>query len=380
VNGPLFLPLVTEQWVRGVFDHVGASGSIAAGAATLGYQLTRSALDVSELPTTFPFFSGHSRRRVGGVVDVGMTGGRGRRARLGAGVTRWSMDRSDASAARTDATLFAHLALPNSRSTYELAGALARSSGGPITPKVVLSAHVVTDTVTTLSIAFSYAQFRIGDDGTWIDRILYGLDTLTRGVDERAWADLGLARQLRPGLRGDVGARAGIASGARVIPQVRSPDQPPLSTGVLAEVRAGLSLAPTSRLPLARVAYRYATSLGPDSAMRAAVRATPAHVLEANLIVVPARDLRFGAFAYVASRAHWGDFLGTPAAPGEPALVTLPAISRLDMSAEKWFWRRRVRTQLLIRNVFDQPERYHPRGAQLPLRAHLTLGVALPPT
>jgi hypothetical protein len=279
-----------------------------------------------------------------------------------------------------DATLFTSLAGSSGRSVYELSGTVARSSGGPITPKVVVSTRITRDTLTTFSIAFSYVQFAIGDDGTWIDRILRRLDTLTRRTDERVWADLGVSRRLRAGLSADLGARAGVVSGVRVIPQVRPPDEPRQWTGGITEVRAGLSLSVTSRLPVARVAYRYSTTVGPDSAIRAAVRATPAHVLEGNLVMVPTRDLRVGAFAYVASRARWGDFLGTPTTTGTPALVTLPAVSRLDLSAEKWFWRRRVRTQVLVRNLFDQTERYHPRGAELPLRAHLTVALALPPS
>jgi hypothetical protein len=95
--------------------------------------------------------------------------------------------------------------------------------------------------------------------------------------------------------------------------------------------------------------------------------------MDGAVVANVARDLRLGAFLYVASRSHW------PAVRGSaPVPTTLSAVSRFDASVEKWFWRGRVRTQLLVRNLLDRPERYHPLGAELPLRVHLTLAVGVP--
>jgi hypothetical protein len=374
VNGPLFLPLAGgEQWLRGALEHVGGSGSVAAGATTIGYQLTHTGLDVEELPSPFPFVAGHSRGRTAGVVELGVKGTSDRNARIGVGATRWTLERSGASAERTDATVFGNLAASVGRIAGELSGALARSSGGPVAAKGVLTTRVATGSSTTLALALSYVQHATGDDGTWIDRALLGLDTLRRERDARAWADLGATRRLPAGWLADLGARFGVVSGVRLLSMVGLPLAGP-SDGGVAELRAGLSLPATARLPVARVAYRYATPLSGDSAVRAAMRATPAHVLEGNLVSAVARDVRVGAFLYVASSARWANLLGGPAIP-----VTLPGVSRLDVSAEKWFWRRRVRTQFLIRNLLNHSERYHPLGAELPLRAHLTFALALPP-
>ncbi len=128
------------------------------------------------------------------------------------------------------------------------------------------------------------------------------------------------------------------------------------------------------RLPVARVAYRYASPVSGDAQLRDALRATPVHVVEGNVVGAVAPDFRLGAFVYAASSTRWAALRGGPPAP-----VTLGGISRLDVSVEKWFWRHRARTQLLVRNLLNQSERYHPLGADFPLRAHLTIGVALPP-
>jgi hypothetical protein len=375
VNGPLFLPLAGgEQWLRGEMEHVGGSGSIPAGATTIEYQLTHTGLDVGELPSPFPFVAGHSRGRTAGSIELGVRDDRDRRARIGAGVARWSLERTGASADRTDATVFANLTTTIGRAASELSGALARSSGGPVVVKGVLATRIAADSLTTLSLVLSYVQHATGDDGTWIDRALLGLDTLRRARNARAWGDLGATRRLPGGWLADLGARIGVVSGVRLLATSGLP-LASASEGSVAELRAGFSLPATSRLPVARVTYRYATPLRADSAVRAALRATPAHVLEGSIVSAVARDLRLGAFLYVASGARWANLRGGPATP-----VTLPAVSRLDASAEKWFWRRRLRTQFLIRNLLNQSERYHPLGADFPLRAHLTFGLALPST
>lgn len=56
---------------------------------------------------------------------------------------------------------------------------------------------------------------------------------------------------------------------------------------------------------------------------------------------------------------------------------TLPPFLRMDVSAEKGFWRQRVRTELVIRNVFDAPERLHPDGAEFSLRYFVAASLQL---
>jgi hypothetical protein len=375
VNGPLFLPLAGgEQWLRGTLEHVGGSGVIDAGVTTISYQLAHSGLDVGELPSPFPFVAGHSRRRTAGLIELGVNDEGNHHARLGVGMTRWSFERNGASAHRVDATLFANATAATGRFAHDLSGALAHSSGGPVVVKGVLATRVATDSLTTLSLALSYVQHTTGEDGTWIDRTLLGLDTLRRERDARAWVDLGGTRRVPAGWIADLGVRVGAVSGVRLLATSGLPLGGPADGGA-AELRAGLARRATPILPVARVAYRYATPLNGDAQLRDALRATPVHTLEGSLIGAVARDLRLGAFLYVVSSTRWASLRGGPTAP-----VRLPAISRVDASVEKWFWRHRVRTQLLVRNLVNQSERYHPLGADFPLRAHLTLAVALPPT
>jgi hypothetical protein len=373
LSGPVFFPLVgVEQWSRGTADHVGGAGSIRRGAASVDYQLAHSALDVRELPSPFPFVAAHARARTAGVLEVGVADQTGRRVRLGAALTRWRVQRDGASAARSDATLFASLTGALGGPTAELSGAIARSSGGPVVAKGLLAAHTSLGAATTLAVSVGYVQHASGDDGTWIDRVLLGLDTLGRDRGARGWADVGVARRLGGGWLAEAAVGAGLLDDVDLLSSDGTSAGVSSTVGV-GEARAGLSREVTPRLPVVRLAYRYATPLGGDGALRVALRATPAHSLDGQIVAAVATDFRLGAVVYIASRAQWAALRGAAATP-----VTLPAVSRLDVSAEKWFWQRRVRTQMLVRNLLNQPERYHPLGADFPLRVHLTLGLELP--
>ena len=246
VHGPLFLPSVgSEQWLVGKFEHVGGSGSIGEAAGTrLGYQLTHTSLDVREEPSPFPFVAGHSRTRDGAVLELDLGGGDGWRARLGGAAVRWRMGRQGAEASRTDGTLFGAVEGSAGRAGGELSGALVQADGGPLSAKGVLAARLATDSRTTVSAAVSYVQHTTGEDGTWIDRVILGLDTLRRERDARAWLDGGVARMLRRGWTADLGARVGRVTNLRLLALDGTPSAP-LDAG-LGEVRAGLNgpLAP----------------------------------------------------------------------------------------------------------------------------------------
>jgi hypothetical protein len=56
----------------------------------------------------------------------------------------------------------------------------------------------------------------------------------------------------------------------------------------------------------------------------------------------------------------------------------LDGLRRIDFSANKRLWSDRVRAQLVLRNLLDADERYHPLGAQWNFRSHLAVTVDLP--
>ena len=109
-----------------------------------------------------------------------------------------------------------------------------------------------------------------------------------------------------------------------------------------------------------------------DSSLRARVRSSPANELRAQISAAPVRDFRVTATADVMDGTAWPGF------GADSATLGTAAITRIDASAEKWMWSRRLRIQLLFQNLLNRPERYHPYGAQWNLRWHLLGSLVLP--
>jgi hypothetical protein len=105
---------------------------------------------------------------------------------------------------------------------------------------------------------------------------------------------------------------------------------------------------------------------------RASSRTTPSGFVEARVATVTAGNFHLAAAARYSPATTWTD-------PSSPTTMRLHGIQRLDVSANKPFWHERVRAQLIIRNLLDTEETYHPLGAEWGLRTHLALTVALPP-
>jgi hypothetical protein len=61
------------------------------------------------------------------------------------------------------------------------------------------------------------------------------------------------------------------------------------------------------------------------------------------------------------------------------APLEVEATRRIDLSVNKPLWQDRIRTQLVLRNLLNAPERAHPFGAQWNLRTHVAVTVDLPP-
>ncbi len=49
----------------------------------------------------------------------------------------------------------------------------------------------------------------------------------------------------------------------------------------------------------------------------------------------------------------------------------------LDLQVQKWFWQRRLKGELLCRNVWNEKVRYHPIGASFDLTFYVGLSLQL---
>ncbi|MBW3629798.1 MAG: Plug domain-containing protein [Gemmatimonadetes bacterium] len=135
--------------------------------------------------------------------------------------------------------------------------------------------------------------------------------------------------------------------------------------------RLGLTLGgPALR---ARVLYQAHASLRPSDDLSRAAAVVPRHALVASLAYSLAPSFRLAATAQLRSATRWD-----PALSPIGESYQLDPISRLDLSVEKWLWRRRIRAQFVIRNTFDTMEIYHPAGGEFGLRYFLVASLGWP--
>jgi hypothetical protein len=104
-----------------------------------------------------------------------------------------------------------------------------------------------------------------------------------------------------------------------------------------------------------------------DAAFESEIRSTPSDDLRGQLSASPIRDFRVSGIVNLTGGTRWSAFGGTTGSS-----PTVPPIRRIDASMEKWMWERRLRLELLYRNLLNEPERYHPYGAQWNLRWHVS--------
>ena len=110
--------------------------------------------------------------------------------------------------------------------------------------------------------------------------------------------------------------------------------------------------------------YSFSAPFGGDSLARDAARSVARHQVNGVAWFAPGGNWRFMTLVQAVSATHWSAF---PAINGGwPPDVT--AFTRVDLGAEKWLMRRRFRLQYLVRDIFNDSERWQPRAAQFNLR------------
>lgn len=371
LRGTFFVPsvrvdqaLATDLWFAGL-----SGGGAVADSATWGYRLAASEGASAPYESPLPSTLEHRRRRYAADATVSaVTGG-----------LHWNAAAAVVHHALLDAPSRANSPTP----WWVTDGALALdvAAAAPFRPRLtatigsgiggaraatMLALHHPLDGATSLETRLAWATRARGDDGVWIDLELLGLGDL-RSEDRRtASAELELRRRLASGIelhlagsgRREGGIRLLAVDSAATIPLSPSAAGPALAV-TLGEMRAGLEL-PRGRRIQGGATYRFADVLRGSPAARDARASLPRHLLDADVTLRPARDIRVRSAVQLASATHW---LGTDA-----ELLTVPAVNRLDLSLEKWMLRERLRVQLLARNLLNDIERYHPLGADFRLR------------
>jgi hypothetical protein len=345
--------------------HLGWVGEAPLGRRRLSWRAAHTSLEVEEFPfTTRPFSVEHGRDRSDGSLEVELPGGQWN-STVGVGALRTAMVVRAASASEVETRAFASItrSAPGLQPRLDVEARFSRWGSG-----VGATAELGTDGLRESGGALRLHAMarRAGADGEWMDLSLRGSGDLSGELLASGWIEVSGHAPVGP-LRGDLAGRLtssevlGYESALRV-----------------AELRAAVSTRHAARVQ-GRLQGRYLHPFGGSGDATYLRRSVSRFSLEGDAVANVARSFTLALLVNLAGPA---DFL-LPRVPvaGEPTSVIgyrVPAVTRVDLSGEHRFWRDRLRANILIRNVFNGAERYHPLGAQFGMGVRATLGVTLP--
>lgn len=371
-TGLLWIPsLRREEQVHLITTHAGSSGNFRLRATDVRYGLTGTLIQTNPLGMTspLPFTIGRNRSTsdVFGEVLISRWS-----AAVGAGMNWWWLEsipvappaRAGNGETRASERLWIDLFKSSDRrgATIALQGA-----DGKITPSV--TGWTVTTFGTRYELKTSVASVqRLADaDGAWIAQAITKSSSPVRHTrfDE---IHVDLADRSRPNFVPSIDLRFVHSPNWQLAAPFGSEAQSFQSfifgTGV--ETKPTLHVTASARAEAAAVHAQ-------TSSMDAAMRSTPVASFRGDVSTVVMTDYRLSASGRFTTGTTWPIESVAGEAP------ELPALRRIDVSANKPFWHERLRAQLVVRNLFAADERYHPVGASWNWRTHLALTMALPP-
>ena len=377
-RGLLLVPTTTrEQSVKSRATTVSIGGALdSVGGTVFGYRASVWSADARELDSPLPFAIGHRRELSSASLDARRSIGRASLA-LGAGAYKWRLERDGGTRTRTAGRELASLRAPIARSSIELTGALVSGARGS-TADGLASWTLAVDPATSLALSVATMHEHPDLDGTWIDAAVLGRETRSENTRFSS-GTIALTRRLGDRLALAADARVEHVAdwrlaGAPILPGTALPDTSALETvsGTFAGGGVRLESIGTG-VWHGSVAYDRLTLTSGDPGMRDGARSSPADEFRAQVSTTPLRDFRLTGTVNLVSGTAWPGF------GADSAMLRVPAMTRIDASAEKWMWARRLRIELLFQNILNRPERYHPYGAQWNLRWHLLGSFVLPP-
>lgn len=377
-RGLLFVPTFgREQSLRITSSHVGIDGMVAARGTGLRYEASSSTLDVSELRSPLAFTVGHSRRNAAGSIEVSRRIDEGTLT-IGALGEWWTLAFEGRSGTRSigGGGPFVSWLQPIGRATSVGATSTLVFDGrqaGSVDATVESSVRL--DSLTSIDLRASRTHAHPSMDGTWIDGAVLSYE-VPAGTTTFDAFDVGLTRRLGSDVAMIVGARGERVTGWRGLQQHRQGRTPPLDSVAHNAnfITARLRAETVGRgIWQGAIEYDHTAAFRLDDEMfRAQIRSTPRNDLRAQVSASPVADFRLSGILSLTDGSRWQAFADS--------IGVVPAVSpvrRVDASLEKWLWHRRLRVELVYRNILNEVERYHPLGAQWNLRWHLSGSLVL---
>lgn len=137
-----------------------------------------------------------------------------------------------------------------------------------------------------------------------------------------------------------------------------------VSSGLDGQIAGGGLSAHWRPLPglAARGGYRYQAALGGDDLFKDTWRAVPRNRFDATLLYTPVPNLTLWGTARFRSPTFWNDYRGAAERSDGAYRERVDESFTLDLAAQKWFWRRRLRLHIAAYNILDDPTPFHPIG------------------
>ncbi|MGE5100345.1 MAG: hypothetical protein ACM3SX_10205 [Deltaproteobacteria bacterium] len=370
-RGLLFVPTQrSEQSLKTKSAYVGLDGTLNVAASTFSYERSTSSIDASELASPLAFTVGHTRRHLGGTVSASHNVGRATLT-MGAIGDRWTLTTGPLSTSSSGGGPLVRAVVPiggattvDGSATLIFDGARGASLDGSIATSFRM------DSVTSVTIRGSRVQSHPNMDGTWIDAFMTGYQ-LPATAPTFSVGGVALAHRFLPFVAATIELRAERVTdwaglGAPNAAPLSSSQDPLLHHGAFLGAHGRIETLGESVWQGSLEYDRTSASNLDGAAFGAELASTPVNDFRAQLSATPVRDFRLSGIASLASGTSWSTF-GDGQAP-----ATLPPRRRVDASMEKWMWQRRLRFELVYRNLLNEPERYHPFGAQWNLRWHVS--------
>ena len=389
-----FNPYGREIPVINLSPHIGLNGSLStrSGALDLLYRLQFARNSLGESTNLHNFDFGYSLQNINAVV-LGKFRTSALLGHIGIGIDHYLLDASPqlADPSWMIGKIFGELRGNWLHRQQTAIGSMLLASNGKIALKTSLSNLWVVNPGNRLSISIAFSQRLLEEDNSlwyWVQQgyrvfennsaeysISGNWDQSARITADVAWSH---------NIRKDLAATAVVfyrhldglhleSYSYQFLPDACAFTSPASALGGLNGKIGGISL--TLSKSLERVLnqdlfYMYQTTLGGSQQFCAACDATPRHRAGFRITWVPFDNVSVWAMISYRSSAVYRDYQNAGSQTCSLSNLINPVYSPalksttiFDLSMKKWFWKRRISGQIILRNVMNRDLRYHPVGA-----------------
>lgn len=126
-----------------------------------------------------------------------------------------------------------------------------------------------------------------------------------------------------------------------------------------------------------QLSYSYTRTISGTNEIKDQWKVIPIHKILYHLNFVPFDDFGINSTVRYNSEKFWTSYKFVDLVSVNKFRSTIDNQLLVDLSFYKWFWGKQIWTNLMIKNIFNQPEYYHPLGAHLDLRFYLQVQLYL---